>query len=186
MRWMLIGSLALGLLASGSLAEAQEAQPAVPQARPAGVIKAPENVNAEPSSPISAELATRAALAEMRGDPHESARLADQAIQANPKDPWPYYDKGMALARMGETDAAIAALDAAEQHFSIGDPWGRSIAVFGRAHVLAESGRCAEARPAFQEYITLVKSEPDAVALAQRYSRDCRPAGGMPTTLPAK
>ncbi|HVV50087.1 MAG TPA: tetratricopeptide repeat protein [Polyangia bacterium] len=176
MKWMGMATLALGVLVAGGVARAQQAD----------ALRPPENVNAEPSSPQSAELTTRAATAEMKGDPHQAVQLADKAIAANPKDPWPYYDKGMALARMGEVDGAIAALDAAEQHFSLGDAWGRSVAVFGRAHVLAETGRCEEARPVFEEYIKLAQSDPDAVALAQRYSRDCRPPAGMPATPPAK
>jgi predicted RNA polymerase sigma factor len=111
----------------------------------------------------------------MTGDPQASVKLADQAIRADGKDPWPYYDKGMALAQVSEINGALAALLAAEQHFSSYDRWGRSVAVFGRAHTLAAAGRCDEARQAFQEYMSLVRGDPHAVALAQRYSRDCRP-----------
>ena len=50
------------------------------------------------------------------------------------------------------------------------------MAVFGRAHALAAVGRCDEARQAFDEYMSLMRGNPDAVALAQRYSRDCRPS----------
>ncbi len=140
-----------------------------------GALKAPENVHAEPSTPASAELSSRAATAEMKGDPQDSLKLADQGIRADAKDPWPYYEKGMALARVGEINGALAALLAAEQHFAPSDRWGRSVAVFGRAHTLAEAGRCDEARAAFQEYMSLVRGDADAVALASRYSRDCRP-----------
>jgi hypothetical protein len=154
---------------------------------PPGAVVPPENVYAEPSTPASAELASRAATAEMKGNPQESLRLSDEAIRADAKDPWPYYDKGMALARVGETNGALAALLAAEQHFSPTDRWGRSVAVFGRAHTLAGAGRCDEARQAFQEYMSLVRGDPDAVGLAQRYSRDCRPpAPTKPAAPPSK
>jgi tetratricopeptide (TPR) repeat protein len=183
---LLMGTLAVGLLVVTGAARADEATPPTPAATPApaaapaaaaapGELKAPENVRAEPSTPASVELSSRAATAEMKGDPQGSLKLADQGIRADAKDPWPYYDKGMALARVGETNGALAALLAAEQHFSPGDRWGRSVAVFGRAHTLAEAGRCDEARAAFQEYMSLVRGDPDAVALASRYSRDCRP-----------
>jgi tetratricopeptide (TPR) repeat protein len=148
-----------------------------------GELKAPENIHAEPSTPASAELSSRAATAEMKGNPQESLKLADQGIRADAKDPWPYYEKGMALARVGEVNGALAALLAAEQHFSPSDRWGRSVAVFGRAHTLAEAGRCDEARAAFQEYMSLVRGDADAVALASRYSRDCRPPA--PAAAPA-
>ena len=202
---LLVGTLALGILVVTGAARGEEAKPPAavtapppPAAAPGtatapagssapvaatapavattpGELRAPENVHAEPSTPASAELASRAATAEMKGDPQASLKLADEGIRANAKDPWPYYDKGMALARLGETNGALAALLAAEQHFSPSDRWGRSVAVFGRAHALAEAGRCDEARAALQEYMSLVRGDPDAVALASRYSRDCRP-----------
>jgi tetratricopeptide (TPR) repeat protein len=205
---LLMGTLALGVLMVTGAAHAEEATPtapptpatapggsapagssapaamAAPVVAPApGELKAPENVNAEPSTPASAELSSRAATAEMKGNPQESLKLADQGIRADAKDPWPYYEKGMALARVGEVNGALAALLAAEQHFSPSDRWGRSVAVFGRAHTLAEAGRCDEARAAFQEYMSLVRGDADAVALASRYSRDCRPPA--PLAAPA-
>jgi Flp pilus assembly protein TadD len=176
----LMATLALGLLVVTGVAHAEDSprppEGAAPAATAApGVLKAPENVNAEPSTPASAELSSRAATAEMKGDPQDSLKLADQAILVNARDPWPYYDKGMALARVGDVNGAVASLLAAEQHFAPGDQWGRSVAVFGRAHTLAEAGRCEEARAAFQEYMSIVRGDPEAVALASRYSRDCRP-----------
>jgi len=177
----LMATLALGLLVVTGVARADQGTPPAQAAAPAAtasageLMKAPENVNAEPSTPASAELASRAATAEMKGDPQDSLKLADEAIRSNARDPWPYYDKGMALARVGEINGAVAALLTAEQHFAPGDQWGRSVAVFGRAHTLAEAGRCDEARAAFQEYMSIVRGNPDAVALASRYSRDCRP-----------
>lgn len=167
MRWMNI--VALGLLTLGGAARADEVKP-------------PENVRVEPSTPASTELASRSATAAMSGNPQYSVKLADQAIRANSKDPWPYYDKGMALAQMGEIDGALAALVAAEQHFSPVDRWGRSIAVFGRAHTLSAAGRCDEAKKAFGEYMTLVQGDADATALAQRYSQDCRPLAAQPAS----
>jgi len=179
----LVGICALGVLSVViGAARADEATAPAP-ATPPAELKAPENVHAEPSTPASAELSSRAATAEMKGDPQDSLKLADQAIRADARDPWPYYDKGMALARVGEINGAVAALLAAEQHFSPSDRWGRSVAVFGRAHTLAEAGRCDEARAAFQEYMSLVRGDPDAVALASRYSRDCRPPA--PPAAPA-
>src|SRR4051794_32725132 len=196
---LLMGTVALSLLAATAAVRAEEAKPRAaapaPAAAPAvapttaapettaaaatapapGELKAPENVHAEPSTPASAELSSRAATADMKGNPQDALKLADQGIRTNAKDPWPYYDKGMALARLGEINGALAALLASEQHFAPGDRWGRSVAVFGRAHTLAEAGRCDEARAAFQEYMSVARGDPDAVALASRYSRDCRP-----------
>ncbi len=193
MRWMAL--VAMGLLATGGLARAQGPGPVVsaPGASPTPTTapapaeppRPPENVNAEPSTPQSAELTSRAATAAMNGDPHESLRLADEAIRVNPKDPWAYYNKGMALGRMGELDGALAALFAAQQHFAPYDRWGQSVAAFGRAHLLAEAGRCEDARVAFQEYMNLARGDQDGIALAARLSRDCRPAAPGSAAPPA-
>jgi len=116
------------------------------------------------------------------GNPQESLALAEQAVQLSPQDPWANYNKGMALARLGQTDAAVSALSAAEQHFSAADPWGRSVAIYGRAHTLAMAGRCSEAREAFEQYATFVEAQaPTSAALARRYAADCR----APATPPA-
>jgi Flp pilus assembly protein TadD len=137
---------------------------------------APSEVQAESWSPKAADLATRSVDAELSGDSQSSVALADQAIRANPRDPWPYYDKGMALARLGQTDAAVAALTAAEQHFSAGDRWGISIAKFGRAHTFAGAGRCDEARAAFEEYASFVEQDDRPSAnRARHYATQCRP-----------
>ena len=72
----LMGTLTLGLLFAAGVARAEEATPpegAAPAATTSpGALKAPENVNAEPSTPASAELSSRAATAEMKGDPQDS------------------------------------------------------------------------------------------------------------------
>jgi tetratricopeptide (TPR) repeat protein len=146
-------------------------------------LKAPQNVKAEPSTPQSAALSTRAAIADMNGNPREAVDLANQGIRADPRDPWPYYNKGMALAELGETDAAIAALYAAENHFAATDKWGRSIAKYGRAHAFNRAGRCVEAKRAFEEYAAFVdKDDPLAAKMARRYAADCNaPASPAPS-----
>src|SRR5262245_61319971 len=95
-------------------------------------LRAPRNVNAGIGNRQSSEFASRAATADIKGQPQQAVELANQGIRADPRNPWPYYDKGMALAETGETDAAIAALYAAEQRFSASDRWGKSVAIYGR------------------------------------------------------
>jgi len=153
------------------------------QAARAEDLHAPRNVNAEPHTQQSAALATRAAVADMNGNPEAALNLANQGISADPRDPWPYYNKGMALAELRQTDAAIAALFAAENHFAAGDKWGRSIAKYGRAHAFAVAGRCVEAKRAFEEYATFVdKDDPLAAKMARRYAADCNaPASPAPS-----
>ena len=138
-------------------------------------LRAPQNVNVRPTTPQSSALNTAAARAQIQGEPEEALRLADQAIQANPRDPWPRYTRGMALARLGQTDQAIAALTEAEQSFGPNDPWGRSIAMWGQAHTFAQVGRCAEARGAFDRYAGFVAShDARAADLARRYAAECK------------
>lgn len=145
------------------------------QAAHADELRAPRNVNAEVGNRQSSALASRAATADMKGQPQQAVELANQGIRADPRNPWPYYDKGMALAEMGETDAAIAALYAAEQRFSAADRWGKSVAIYGRAHALGQAGRCTEAVQAFAEYASFVgKDDPQSAAMARRYAMDCK------------
>jgi len=178
MRWQVL-AVGLGLMSA--------------QAARAAELRAPQNVNAEPSTPQSTALTTRAAMASINGDPAQARDLANQAIRADPRDPWPYYNKGMALAQLGETDGALAALFAAEQHFSPSDRWGRSVAIYGRAHTLGKAGRCAEANKAYEEYASFVaKDDPSSAAIARRYAADCRapapaaPPQAAPTPAPPK
>jgi len=127
-----------------------------------------------PTTAQSSKLNTAAARAQIQGEPAEALRLADQAIQANPNDPWPRYTRGMALARLGQTDEAITALSEAEQSFGPKDPWGRSIAMWGQAHTFAQAGRCTQARAAFDRYAGFVVSaEPRSADLARRYAAEC-------------
>ena len=156
------------------------------QTAQADELRAPQYVQAEPSTPQSLALTTRAAIAAMNGNPRQANELANQAIRADPRDPWPYYNKGMALAQLGEIDAALAALYAAEKHFAPTDRWARSVAIYGRAHALSGAGRCVEAVQAYAEYATYVgKDDPAAADMARRYAVNCRtpapPAPEPPT-----
>ena len=138
-------------------------------------LKAPQNVNAEPGNRQSSMLTSRAADAAIKGQPRQALDLANQAIRADPRNPWPYYNKGMALAELGETDAAIAALFAAEQRFSPADRWARSVAIYGRAQAFNRAGRCVEAVQAFADYARFVgKDDPRSAEMARRYAVNCQ------------
>src|SRR4029079_12649902 len=138
-------------------------------------LKPPQNVNAEPGNRPSSELGSRSASASMQGQPQEALNLANQAIRADPRNPWPYYNKGMALAALGETDGAIAALYAGEKHFAPSHRWARSLTIYGRAHTLIRAGRCVEAVQAFGEYANFVaKDDPRSAEMARRYAINCQ------------
>jgi tetratricopeptide (TPR) repeat protein len=122
----------------------------------------------------------------MNGNAAGAVLLANQGIQADRDDPWPYYNKGMALGTLGQVNAAVAALSEAERRFSATDLWGRSVAIFGRAHTLSQAGRCAEAREAFEQYAALVQSHSaDDAELARRYATHCHPAPPAPAASAA-
>ncbi len=136
-------------------------------------VQPPHNINVEPSTPQSSRAATEAAMADMKGNLQSAVKLADQGIAADPSDPWPYYNKAEALAREGQIDAAVATFSQAEQRFSEVDRWGKSVAIWGRGHALAQANRCKEARAAFSEFASLLYDDPNAAQLAKRYSDDC-------------
>lgn len=98
-----------------------------------------------------------------------------EKVPATPvPNPWVEYDVASALAGLGKTDEAVAAFGRAESAFGDLDPWGRSVAVWGRARALALGGRCQEARQAFDAYIkTVGSSDPASVRLAETYSKQC-------------
>jgi Tfp pilus assembly protein PilF len=138
--------------------------------------EAPKNVTVEPSTAKSAELSTRAATAQMNGNPQAALHLADRAIAANPRDPWPHYDRAMALASIGEIDKALESFATAEQSYAASDRWGKSVAIYGRAHAISQAGRCDEARQAFLSYASLIREQdPKSAAMADRYAAECRP-----------
>lgn len=181
MRWrLLVGFLGLQALALGSTGQGTE-------------LRAPQNVNDTAGSRQSAELATRAAVAQMNGHPADALALAEQGIRTEANDPWPYYSKGMALSELGQLDASAAAFREAERRFLPGDLWSKSIAVYGRGHAYAQAGRCAEAQKAFDEYVALVGHyDTKSVELVHRYVDDCRAsvlkrpnADAPPDTAPA-
>jgi tetratricopeptide (TPR) repeat protein len=157
------------------------AAPRVASAVPPTPPQAPTNVKDEPSTPQSARLTSRAASAEMARDPQAALKLAERAIAAEPRDPWGYYDKGAALSRIGKVDDALLAFANAEQRYSLSDQWGRSVAIYGRAHVLGEARRCDEAKREFTRYASLIhEKDPKSADLALRYARDCKSPVDVP------
>jgi tetratricopeptide (TPR) repeat protein len=180
MRWrLLVGLLGLQALALGGAGHAME-------------LRAPQNVNDTAGSQQSAQLATRAAVARMNGRPADALALAEQGIRTDPHDPWPYYNRAMALSELGQVDAAAVAFQESERRFLPGDLWSRSVAVYGRGHVYAQAGRCGEAQKAFDEYAALVGGyDTKSVELVHRYVDECRaslprqPQPAPPNTAPA-
>jgi tetratricopeptide (TPR) repeat protein len=179
-RVWIAAALTVGLWSGNAPAQtappAQTAQPAQP-AQPAPTAQpVPPRQPGEIVSASSAELSSQAAEALVRGRAADALPLAEKALTVDARNPWAHYNRAAALADMGRVDQAIAEYRAAEAAFTSADPWGRSISIYGRANALAQAGRCAEARPAYEEYADLVgNSDPHSAALARRYAQECRP-----------
>jgi tetratricopeptide (TPR) repeat protein len=120
-------------------------------------------------------IATDMARALVDGKLSEVLELKDKVSPQAQPNPWIDYNVGSALAGLGRTDEALAAFTRAERAFDEQDRWGRSVAIWGRARVLANAGRCGEARAAVDEYTRVVgASDPHAVRLATSYTSDCK------------
>jgi tetratricopeptide (TPR) repeat protein len=146
----------------------------------------PRRPNAEPGTPQSRELSSQAAEAEVRGNSRQALQLADQALAADARNPWAFYDRATAMARLGQTDQAVASFWAAEQRFPADDRWARSVSIYGRAHALDGAHRCVEAKAAFAEYAAFVqKDDPGSAAMALRYASECHTAPEAPPAPPA-
>jgi len=99
-----------------------------------------------------------------------------ETVSLSPEGAWLRYDRASALAGLGRTDDAVNEFDRAELRFiQNDDEAGRATAIWGRARALAEAGRCAEARRAYDEYVGLMRSrDSDSAQMAIRYAAACR------------
>jgi hypothetical protein len=143
----------------------------------AGVARAqlaPPLHSVDPGSPRSSALSSESAEALVANKPAVALRMADQAIAADPQNPWSHYDRAAALSELGRVDEAVAQYDVAQRSFSTQDAWGKSISMYGKANALARAGRCAEAKTAFETYATYVeRADPGSAGMARRYAADC-------------
>jgi tetratricopeptide (TPR) repeat protein len=136
---------------------------------------------------------SKAAEALGRGETLEALARADEAIRAEPKNAWAHYNRAAALAGLKRIDEAVAAYDQAAERFAANDVRGKSLAMWGKAHLLYRVGRCAEAGTAFGQYSKVVgTTDPQGTALAAERSSTCHPADGaenpaaQATSEPAK
>lgn len=137
---------------------------------------------APPDSPLrpatKPSSVTAAAEALTRGEALEALTRADEALRADPKNAWAHYNRAAALAGLNRIDEAVAAYDAAAGKFAASDRRGKSLALWGKAHVLYRTGRCEQASQAFAEYTKIVgSSDPQATDLAAHRASTCHPAG---------
>ena len=122
----------------------------------------------------AAKATSESASAEIAGDHAKALSHAEEAIKADPSDPWGYYDKADALARSGRIDDGVAAFREAERRWPIADVWGKSVAIWGQADVLNKAGRCGDAAPIYERYAAFIeKTDADAAAMARTYAKHC-------------
>lgn len=139
-------------------------------------VAAPTTPGADYGSKRSNKRASDAAKAIRDGRATEGLRLAEKAIKTDPKNPWAYYNRADALADLKRVDEAVAAFQEAERRFSAADMYGKSIAIYGRANVLDQAGRCAEAKAVFAEYATFIRTDdPKSADMAVRFGDACVP-----------
>jgi tetratricopeptide (TPR) repeat protein len=139
------------------------------QARATGLRQA-----ADPGNTTSKDYASSSAEALVRRDDAKALDLANEALKADDRNPWAHYDRAVALGEMGRVNEAVTEYQAAQVRYAANDTWGRSVAIYGRAHLLADHGRCGEAKTAFQQYIDFVGgADPRGVAEARSASEAC-------------
>jgi tetratricopeptide (TPR) repeat protein len=119
---------------------------------------------------------TQAAEALGRGDPVAALARADEALLAEPDNPWAHYNRAAALAELRKVSRAVAAFDEAARRFG-DDSWGKSVAIWGKAHLFYRVGRCKEASAAFADYAKTVEPvDPAAAELAHQRAASCHQA----------
>ena len=135
------------------------------------------------------------AQALLDGDYDRTLKLANQAIRAHPRDPWPYYNRACALIGLGRTKEAIVSFKEAQARFG-GDEYGRVVSAYGRARAFAAAHRCDEASRAYRAFAEMVGTVNEASAeMALAYAKDCvsmaasppehEPAAAPPGPAPA-
>jgi len=152
--WLVIG--VLGLMPR--VAEAQTATRDAPDPAPARASK----------------MSSHAGNALASGSPAQAAVLASQALGMDTLNAWAHYRRAAALGELHRTDEAVKEFKVAEQAFAAMDERGQSLSIYGRAHVLAEAGRCGEAGQVFEQYARFVeKNDPKGAAQARSYASCC-------------
>ncbi len=134
----------------------------------------PRGPNPDRGGQQSRDLASQSVNAYLEGKPEQALELAERAIAASGDNPWAHYDRAVALGHLGRTEEAVTEYQSAADLFSKVDVWGHSVSIWGKAHLLAQVGRCKEAQIAFNEYSDFVKAfDADAAALGKKYAADC-------------
>jgi hypothetical protein len=154
---------------------APSAQPVADSPTPAAAPSVAMIPNGAPPSDVDTPL--------IHGDFAGALRAADRSLAANPHDPWVVYARGCALAGLGRTQEALGALRKAEHLFPGAHEKG--LAIWRRAILLEDAGNCDGARRELTAYEDVVRgSEPESLALADRYQNSCVTRGSQVASKP--
>jgi tetratricopeptide (TPR) repeat protein len=138
---------------------------------------------APPVATQGAAASSRASLAAealSRGDAVAALARADEAVIQDPRNAWAHYNRAAALAELRKVDEAVKAYDLAAERFGDGDRWGKSVAIWGKAHLLYRAGRCPDAAAVFAQYARTVEAvDPPSAALARSRSASCHGANAV-------
>jgi tetratricopeptide (TPR) repeat protein len=126
------------------------------------------------SADLSMEYARGSNRSIKSGEWANALELADRSVAFEPSNAWAHYDRAVALQHLMRTNDAIAAYRLAHSLFPGSDLRGRSVALYGVARALDDSGRCTDAATAYGQFATFVeRSDPAAATMARGYAREC-------------
>jgi tetratricopeptide (TPR) repeat protein len=110
------------------------------------------------------------------GDADGALTKAEAALRAEPQSGFAQYCKAEALAALNRNEDAVSAYDAAVAKLPAGDVQARSQAMWGKGLALRATGRCDEAKQAFNDYAGMMGAkQPGAAAEAEQMAAGCRP-----------
>src|SRR5262249_5772050 len=102
----------------------------------------------------------------------QAVDIADKALASDPNNAWLHYDKGAALADLGQLDPAISELKLAQQKFS--DVHWKALSLYRIAIAEEHADRCTDAHRSLAAYLQLVRtSEPQSVEIARHEGNQC-------------
>jgi len=108
------------------------------------------------------------------GDAKGALAKAEAAVQAEPQSGFAHYCKAEALAALNQHEAAVSAYESAVAKLPAADVQARSQATWGKGLALRATGRCDEAKRAFDDYAGMQSKNAGAAAEAQQMAAACR------------
>jgi tetratricopeptide (TPR) repeat protein len=130
-----------------------------------------------PVSPAGIDPRTTEAAEALAARDYARVLALTESTSSAPTGGWLDYDRASALVALGRTDEAVEAFRRAALRFEdVGDDTGKAASLWGRARALDEAHRCAEARPAYEDYEGFVRlRDPRGAEMAAARAGSCKP-----------